>query len=114
MTIEEDQSARYTHYIDGNWADPVSSETVPIVNPASGEIFSSVPRATVTEAEAAVMSARRAFDQGPWPRMTGQERAHVLHGFADALIAALGSWAGCSSTFTFDRKASRLLGFELI
>jgi predicted nucleic-acid-binding protein len=36
------------------------------------------------------------------------------HGFADALIAALGSWAGCSSTFTFDRKASRLKGFELI
>jgi predicted nucleic-acid-binding protein len=34
--------------------------------------------------------------------------------FADALINALGTWAGCDSTLTFDRKASRLQGFELI
>jgi predicted nucleic-acid-binding protein len=33
--------------------------------------------------------------------------------FADALIAALGSWAGCSATLTFDRKALRMAGFEL-
>jgi predicted nucleic-acid-binding protein len=34
--------------------------------------------------------------------------------FADALIASLGTWAGCSSTLTFDKKASRIKGFELI
>lgn len=34
--------------------------------------------------------------------------------FADALIAALGVRAGCSATVTFDRKASRLPGFELL
>lgn len=33
--------------------------------------------------------------------------------FSDALIGALGVWAGCSTTFTFDRKAARLPGFEL-
>jgi predicted nucleic-acid-binding protein len=33
--------------------------------------------------------------------------------FADALIAALGQWAGCGSTLTFDKKASRMDGFEL-
>lgn len=33
--------------------------------------------------------------------------------FADALIASLGAWAGCSCTFTFDRKAARLGGFEV-
>jgi predicted nucleic-acid-binding protein len=33
--------------------------------------------------------------------------------FADALIGALGSKAGCSYTLTFDRKASRLAGFKL-
>ena len=32
--------------------------------------------------------------------------------FADALIGALGTWAGCSSTLTFDKKAVRLTGFE--
>ena len=33
--------------------------------------------------------------------------------FSDALIGAVGSWAGCSSTLTFDRKAARLKDFEL-
>lgn len=34
-------------------------------------------------------------------------------GFADALIAALGQWAGCTSTLTFDKKTSRIDGLEL-
>jgi predicted nucleic-acid-binding protein len=34
--------------------------------------------------------------------------------FADALIGAIGTRAGCSRTLTFDRKASRLPGFELL
>jgi predicted nucleic-acid-binding protein len=34
--------------------------------------------------------------------------------FAEALIAALGARAGCSATVTFDRKALRLPGFELL
>lgn len=33
--------------------------------------------------------------------------------FSDALIGALGEWAGCDATLTFDRKATRLTGFEL-
>jgi predicted nucleic-acid-binding protein len=33
--------------------------------------------------------------------------------FSDSLIGALGSWAGCSSTLTFDRRAARLRNFEL-
>ncbi len=32
--------------------------------------------------------------------------------FSDALIGAVGSWAGCSSTLTFDRRAARLKDFE--
>jgi predicted nucleic-acid-binding protein len=33
--------------------------------------------------------------------------------FDDALIGALGEWAGCSVTLTLDRKAARLKGFAL-
>jgi predicted nucleic-acid-binding protein len=33
---------------------------------------------------------------------------------ADALVGALCAWTGCNSTLTFDRKAARLDGFELI
>ncbi len=35
-------------------------------------------------------------------------------GFADALIGALGAWAGCDRTLTFDKKAGRLKGFEVV
>ena len=34
--------------------------------------------------------------------------------FADALIGSLGAWAGCDSALTFDKKALRLEGFELV
>ena len=34
--------------------------------------------------------------------------------FADALIAELGARAGCTGTLTFDQKALRLPGFELV
>jgi predicted nucleic-acid-binding protein len=34
--------------------------------------------------------------------------------FADALIGALGEWAGCTSTLTFDKKAGQLGGFALL
>jgi predicted nucleic-acid-binding protein len=34
--------------------------------------------------------------------------------FADALVAALGFKAGCSRTLTFDQKAQRIDGFELV
>ena len=34
--------------------------------------------------------------------------------FADALVSALGRWAGCGSTLTFDRKAGWLGGFVVV
>ena len=37
-----------------------------------------------------------------------------LGSFADALVSALGTWAGCVSTLTFDKKAARMDGFALL
>jgi predicted nucleic-acid-binding protein len=34
--------------------------------------------------------------------------------FADALIGALGAWAGCAATLTFDKKANRLKQFRVL
>ncbi len=54
----------------------------------------------VVENEQEVFAAKVALEQG--------------HGaFADALIAELGTRAGCIHTLTFDKKALRLPGFEL-
>jgi predicted nucleic-acid-binding protein len=40
------------------------------------------------------------------------KRGHAA--FADALIGALGAWAGCGSTLTFDKRAARLKTFEVV
>jgi aldehyde dehydrogenase (NAD+) len=88
MTAREEstQALRHaTHFIDGVFVEPESSETINIVNPATAKVFATVPRATLGETDAAIRAARRAFDEGPWPRMSGDERADVLHGLADAL-----------------------------
>ena len=34
--------------------------------------------------------------------------------FEDALIAAVNRWAGCSHTYTFDKRASRLPDFQVV
>ena len=75
----------FSHYIDGDWREPESDETIDVVNPATEEVIARVPKATPAEAERAIEAARRAFDEGPWPRMPGKERARILRGFADAL-----------------------------
>lgn len=73
------------HYIGGAWSDPIGPSLVDVVNPATEEVIAQVPQATPEEAAQAIEAARRAFDEGPWPRMSRAERSRILTGFADAL-----------------------------
>jgi aldehyde dehydrogenase (NAD+) len=75
----------FRHYIDGTWAEPRGGELVDIVDPSVGEVFARVPRAIPAEAEHAIEAARKAFDEGPWPRLAPKDRAKILRDFADAL-----------------------------
>ena len=88
-TISESALARVSHetrhFIDGEWREATGNDTVDVINPATEEIIATVPQATTEEAEQAILAARRAFDEGPWPRMTRAERSRILTGFADAL-----------------------------
>jgi aldehyde dehydrogenase (NAD+) len=74
-------------YIDGKWHDGTSDATLTVVNPATEHILAEVPQASVQDVEAAVLAARRAFDEGPWGRSTPAGRAAVLQRFAELLIA---------------------------
>jgi aldehyde dehydrogenase (NAD+) len=73
------------HYIGGAWAEPAGDGTVDVVNPATEDVITRVPRATPAEAEAAIGAARAAFDEGPWPRLTGAERSRVMRQFVAGL-----------------------------
>lgn len=72
-------------YIDGAWTDGVGDETLTVLNPATEEAIAEVPQASVKDVDAAVVAARRAFDEGPWPTMRPTERARILAAMADEL-----------------------------
>lgn len=72
-------------FVDGAWRESRSGETTEVVNPATGSVVGTVPAGSGADAEAAVIAARTAFDEGPWPRLGADERARVLYRFMDAL-----------------------------
>ena len=74
-------------FIGGEWAAPSSAERIEIVNPATEQVFFSVPAAQKADVEAAVAAARRAFDKGPWPRMAPAERAKYLFAISEKVKA---------------------------
>ena len=65
-------------YIDGAFVESDSGERTNSINPFNGEAIASVPLGNARDVDAAVAAARRAFDQGPWPRMTGEERSELM------------------------------------
>jgi aldehyde dehydrogenase (NAD+) len=72
-------------FIDGVSVE--GAESVTHLHPASGEAVFEVPVADSAAVSSAISAARRAFDEGPWPRMAGRERAAALRRIA-ALVRA--------------------------
>ena len=76
------QTAYKTEYdklfIGGKWVAPSTSEVIEVHSPATGEYVGKVPMAAKADVDAACAAARKAFDEGPWPRMTPQERQAVI------------------------------------
>jgi len=64
--------------VDGEDVDALSGERFSRSSPAHDTVVSSYPQAAPEDVDRAVAAARRAFDDGPWPRISGAERAQVL------------------------------------
>ncbi len=76
MAVASQEKLRaYTQqYINGEWADAESSETLDVVNPSTEEVIARVPQGTADEANRAVAAAKAAFDswsQTPLAERTG-------------------------------------------
>jgi len=82
---ELSDNVRSRFFVDGKWQVPAGSERFELVSPVTEEIMLSVPAGAPQDIEAAVAAARRAFDDGPWPRLTPSERAVYLRRIADAI-----------------------------
>ncbi|WP_197375711.1 aldehyde dehydrogenase [Mycolicibacterium baixiangningiae] len=65
-------------FIGGQWVEPSTSEVIDVHSPATGEKVGQVPLAAAADVDAACAAARKAFDEGPWPRMSPDERAAIL------------------------------------
>lgn len=66
-------------YIDGRWVEAADGDTFDTVDPATGEVLATVPRARAEDAGRAVVAARRAFDDGTWGMAVAErDRARIL------------------------------------
>lgn len=66
-------------FIDGVWVSPASTSLIDVVNPSTEELYVQVAEATHDDVNRAVAAARRAFDNGPWPKLTHAERGQFLY-----------------------------------
>ena len=73
--------------IDGAWVPASSGKTFATHNPADGTALADIAAADAADVDLAVMAARRAFDDGPWSKLTPAARAKLLWRLADALEA---------------------------
>jgi phenylacetaldehyde dehydrogenase len=71
--------------INGQWVNAASGKTFPTYNPATGEVLAQVAEGDRDDVEQAVRAARKAFDNGPWRRMTASERGRLVWKLGDLI-----------------------------
>ncbi|KAG7675100.1 hypothetical protein Ndes2526A_g07854 [Nannochloris sp. 'desiccata'] len=73
--------------IDGEWVDSVPGETFDVIDPRTEQKILEVASANAEDVDRAVKAARKAFDEGPWPKMGGAARGRILLKLADLIDA---------------------------
>ena len=80
-------------WIGGEWVGASDGGLRDVINPADGSVLAQVPEATKADVEKAVSAARKAFDDGPWPKGTARDRGTVLFKVAEAIRAKAQAFA---------------------
>jgi betaine-aldehyde dehydrogenase len=78
---------RETLFIDGRWTFPTESRTFEVINPATAQVIHQAPAGSEADVNLAVTAARVSFDKGPWPRLSGAQRARYLRGIGARILA---------------------------
>ncbi|GAB2240732.1 hypothetical protein Droror1_Dr00021250 [Drosera rotundifolia] len=84
--------------INGDFVDAASGKRFATLDPRTGEVIVEVAEGEAEDINRAVSAARKAFDEGPWPKMTAYERSKIMLRFADLVekhadeLAALETW----------------------
>jgi acyl-CoA reductase-like NAD-dependent aldehyde dehydrogenase len=72
-------------FINNEWVDAQGNRTFATINPATGEELAQVALAGEADVDQAVQTAREAFENGPWRKMSGEERGNLMWKLADLI-----------------------------
>jgi phenylacetaldehyde dehydrogenase len=79
--------------INGHWVDSVSGKTFPTYDPSTGEVLASVAEGDSADIDLAVKAARKAFETGPWRKMSASERGRLIWKLGDLIDQNLEEFA---------------------
>ena len=96
-SVEEFLGVPRQLFINGQWADSASGKTFETPNPATGETLARIAEGEAEDIDRAVKAARRAFDDGPWSRMTPSERGRIIWRIGDLIYEHLDELAQLES-----------------
>ena len=104
--------------INGKWVNAQSGKTFPVFNPATGEVMAQVAEGDKSDIDLAVGAARKAFDSGPWRKLTSSDRGKMIWRLADLLESNLDEFAQLESLdngkpFTIAKAADVPLAIDL-
>ena len=71
--------------IDGEWVDAVAGRTFETINPSTGDVITHVAEGDEPDVDKAVKAARRAFETGPWTKLSATQRGNLMFKLADLI-----------------------------
>lgn len=84
-------------FINGKWVNSISGKTFATLNPATGQEICQVAEADSADVDLAVKAARKAFESGPWKKMSAAERGRRINKLADLMEKNLPELAALES-----------------
>ncbi|MSV55347.1 MAG: aldehyde dehydrogenase family protein, partial [Actinobacteria bacterium] len=75
----------FQQYIGGSFSD--ANETFDSIDPANGNVWAKMPKATEADVDRAVQAAHVAFTSGVWPTLNASARGKLLYKLADLMAA---------------------------
>ncbi|WP_026928339.1 aldehyde dehydrogenase [Granulicoccus phenolivorans] len=93
-------------FIGGEWVEPATDKKIEVVSPINGKVIATVPDAQPEDMDRAVAAARKAFDEGPWPHLSPEERAGYLRRIGDEVKKRMPDMA---AAFTVEIGAPQMI-----
>ena len=75
--------SKFGQFIDGKWQPSANKETYDVINPATEEIIGKASKASPTDVDRALLSAKKGFEV--WKKVKPWERSKIIRKVADEI-----------------------------